>query len=528
MKNYVIFFLVSILPLHGQFEDGFIKVYPGMWANSVVEMPDTTYILDARIRTNGNIDRGIKLHRLNRMGDILDTFSLNIHSWPFPGRRGSITVLADCTVVSFVRDDIFNAPDKAYLLKWQIYPFVDTLAIKQIYPDSGNARWEGFQTNKIITLNDGNILVCGILFQPTPFTLQGYIAKITPNLEIIWEAVLEEPDNLFRTIDDIIPHNDGTFFISGTNRVRGGNGHKREFIAHIDSLGNIIWEHVFPLNIQPAANWFIEGGTPYIALAQDSNVVVMYSRVLDCGPNGVWCWRDGWWKGDARFVKFDWNGNILIDKLIGSPDFKWVGASNLEPVQNGGFVFGGVISAPSWNTFVLRVDEQGDSIWWREPYFENGRRSGGDVIMIQNIIPTIDNGFFGVGSALVPTLRDLPTDPAQFVMAFRLDSNGCYGPNHCHNTWFSVEEILSENEEIGLKVYPNPAVNEVNIELARAPGNYMAIMRDMQGREVRRMPMQETAADTKHLLLPIQGLPSGMYTIEVIGETRHVMKVRVE
>ena len=91
-----------------------------------------------------------------------------------------------------------------------------------------------------------------------------------------------------------------------------------------------------------------------------------------------------------------------------------------------------------------------------------------------------------------------------------------------------MEEIHTENEEAALKVYPNPAVNEVNIELFHAPGNYEVVMRDMQGREVKRQRMEETGFDSKHLLLPIQGLPSGMYTIEIIGEERHVVKVRVE
>ncbi|MCC5918183.1 MAG: T9SS type A sorting domain-containing protein [Cryomorphaceae bacterium] len=523
--NITVFLSILCSFAHAQFENGFIEVYPGFWANSVTELPDTSYVFDS----NHNYfqeNNGIRLYHINKNGNVIDSLSITRFNYPFMGRRGAMATLPDSTVVSFVRDDIFNAPDKAYLIRWQVFPQLDTLLIRQFYPDSGNTRWEGFSMSKIKTLEDGNILLSGYLYQPTPWTLQGYIAKITPNFDIIWEAVLEEPDNKARIINDIIPKADGTFFISGSARIRGVGNDKYEYVARIDSAGAIIWEHFFPTYIQkaPGDNYNIQGGQPYLALAQDSNVVVMYSRVLDCGPNGFWC-TDQWWKGDYRFVKFDWDGNILIDKLIGSPDIEQAGPGSLEPVKSGGFVFSAAIFLPGYNTVVLRVSEQGDSLWWKEPYFEDGRRSGGDVVVAETVIPTIDNGFVGVGTATIPSFRNHPTDPHQFAYAFRLDSNGCFGPNHCHDSWLSVEELPAL--ETGLSVYPNPAVNEVNVKLEKAAGNYEIILRDMQGREVRRSRMEETGVQERHVLLSIQGLPAGIYTIEVVGEKRYVVKVRV-
>lgn len=531
MKKFILssVLLLSYLFAFGQFEDGFIKVYKGLWTNNVVEMDDTTYVFDVR-RDFQNELKGIRIFRINNEGVLLDSLSiLNKFYSPFPGWRGAMVKTDSNQVISFVRDNIQINPiiRESYFIKWQIQPNLDTIFVKQFFPDSSNSRWEGFQCTKILQLNDGNILIAGFLHQPTPWTNQGYIAKLTPNLDIIWEAVLEEPDLKMRAIDDIIPKGDGTFFISGTSRNRGGGTDKLEYVARVDSTGSIIWEHFFPTYVQrpPNSNWTVQGGQPYIALAQDSNVAVMYSRVLDCGPNGFWCQRR-WWKGDYRFVKFDWNGNILIDKLIGSPDVEQNGASSLEAVPSGGFVFSACIFLPGYIPVVLRVSEQGDSLWWREPYFEDARREGGDIIVPETVIPTLDNGFIGVGTATLPTFRNKPSDPAQFAFAFRLDSNGCYGPNHCHESWLSVEELPSP--ESGLSIYPNPAVNEVNVKLENVSGTYEVLLRDMQGREVRRMRMEETTAQERHVLLPIQGLPSGMYTIEVIGEVRHVVKVRVQ
>ena len=524
MKIRLAFILLFINSIACAQSGTFSMWYDGIHTANVIELPDTTYFFE--VRTNYFFEsNGIRGFHISKNGVIIDSMGFSAVA-PYLGRTGHSVLLEDTTVVSFMMENDAVNDRRFYLTHWQMYPNLDTKKLVQIYPDSGNTRWQTFTACEIKLAKDGNILISGFLFDQTPWSLVGYIAKYNQNMELIWETYIET-DQRFRSIESIIEAPDGSFVVGGQSMRLGGTGNINPWMAKVDSTGNILWEHLFANFVPSSQDYHVLDGLCVVTESADGNITMVYSRNLDCGPNGEHC-RSSRFLGDIRFMKLDWNGNILIDKGIGPNSILWSLVLSLQPVPGGGYVIGGTRQFPHIHGIVFRVTEEGDSIWWREPYIEQGQRDF-DWSPIRVVKPTIDGGFIGGGMAFLWSfIPQTDSTHPQKAFVFRLDSNGCYGPGHCHDHFLTVEE--SPAPEAGVKVYPNPAVNEVNVEYTNAvPGHYHLIIRDMQGREVGREFMRPTAPQTQHVLMPIHQLPSGQYLLEIHGEKgrEQVVKVKI-
>jgi hypothetical protein len=151
-----------------------------------------------------------------------------------------------------------------------------------------------------------------------------------------------------------------------------------------------------------------------------------------------------------------------------------------------------------------------------------------DWSVVDQTIPTMDGGFAGAGMVLIPTIiPSTSTTHPQKGYVFKLDNNGCFGPGNCHNSILTVEELPAA--EAGLFIYPNPAINEVNVKYTSAYGKHEVILRDMQGKEIQRHIMQEQTPGEQVLHLHIQGMAAGQYLVEIHGEggRKEVAKVRI-
>ena len=501
----------------------FNEYFESLEFTDVIELPDSTFFVTGRKNHNYEAS-GVRGFHIDKHGQLLDSISFPAIA-PYSGRTGHMTLLQDSTVLSsFYENDDINGR-RFYIVRWQIYPALDTIEVKQIYPDSSSGYpWVSFGACEMKLAQDGNILIAGYL----PDTVTGsyvrnvgYIAKYDQSLNLLWETTIDIPDTVMRTSEFILEAPDGNFVVSGPSRKFGFTGNNHAWVAKIDSTGNILWEHIFPNFIQSAGNYDIRDGWAIIENSADGNIRLIYTRCLDCGDNGEWC-DIPYCGGDIRFMKLDWNGNILSDTFIG-PDFvNWGGVISLKSIPSGGYIISGLRFIPTYRAVVFRVSEEGDSIWWREPHIGDYNQ---DWSIINQTVPTIDGGFAGAGMVLIPTI--VPQSVPQKGYVFKLDSNGCFGPGNCHNSILTVEELPAAAS--GISVYPNPAINEVNIQYTSAHGKHEVILRDMQGKEVRRQLMEELTPGEQKVLLHIQGLAAGQYLIEIHGEKgrKEVVKVKI-
>ena len=95
----------------------------------------------------------------------------------------------------------------------------------------------------------------------------------------------------------------------------------------------------------------------------------------------------------------------------------------------------------------------------------------------------------------------------------------CFMSNASVNKWISDHNLLN--------VFPNPASDEVNVELESANGQYSLVIRDVLGREVHRGMMHGNNNEVAKATLSVRALPPGLYTVEVLGHKRYVRKLRV-
>jgi hypothetical protein len=117
----------------------------------------------------------------------------------------------------------------------------------------------------------------------------------------------------------------------------------------------------------------------------------------------------------------------------------------------------------------------------------------------QDISKTSDGGLIFTGVRL-------DTSPSILYLV-KTNSNGCVQPG-CMQA-VSVQEHLQAN--LALKIYPNPVVDQLNIESNFEQGQLQLQISDMQGRTVH----NEQQPVNTEIQLQLSHLPAGMYLLRI-------------
>ncbi len=120
---------------------------------------------------------------------------------------------------------------------------------------------------------------------------------------------------------------------------------------------------------------------------------------------------------------------------------------------------------------------------------------------------------------LLHTFTAMPLQRNIIFSPFKIDSNILI----CLDTGLSVTP-LSNEMSLPVIVYPNPAeINkEVTIELPRAlESSYKVVLKDMSGRTVYSIKNEMISDNKRKLTIPLHGLTSGAYIIEITDATFH-------
>jgi len=133
---------------------------------------------------------------------------------------------------------------------------------------------------------------------------------------------------------------------------------------------------------------------------------------------------------------------------------------------------------------IWKLDKNLNTLWRRVYYYGDWE----DESYLYSINQWSDGGLVGVGTYYDRYLN--PNWEALFLWLLSTDSTGCIGPGNCGSDIGFVEWALPGQ---GIKVYPNPATDYINIELS-LPGlqntTATATLYNLAGQEVLRQEVQ--------------------------------------
>ena len=280
----------------------------------------------------------------------------------------------------------------------------------------------------------------------------------------------------------------GQLIIAG-NRVVHGTSSTDGFVMRLDTSGNIVWQKIVNTN----AGY----GVCKALTLKDGNVLV-YNRLkmYDAGsitynrfliqkitPNNTLLWQKTYnasnAEADCIVAIENTQGNIVIAGQKGATDYSCVGTVNI-------------------------LNQNGDSLFYKEFYKELGSQN-----YFRDVIQTTDKGYCFAGF-LIPVFANGGTG-TEDIWLLKVDSNFCESALPCGSVvGISEHEVI----EGGLKIYPNPAANELYFVCNFDNAITLKIhLYDLSGRLLK----EETLINTKKTQkIDLQDLMSGVYIYKII------------
>ena len=322
-----------------------------------------------------------------------------------------------------------------------------------------------------------------------------------------WYKTFHYGTNTLCTGYSVIQTSDGGFALGGYQQTITHPPTGDPIIVKTDSLGNQEWVKFL--------------GGPYLdneamlSLAPDGNIIMGTAYAETMTGNIP--------KSRIYIVKLDNSGNIIWDNKYGASLYSNF-LLNIRSLKDGSIIAsGGCTEVSIYYGWILKVDTNGDSVWYRrERYFE-GENS---LHYLYDIIPTSDNGFLTCGNADPIS----PDNGIRSAWVMKLDSLGCDTAG-CDPT-VGIEEEHGGLEAWrlgGLEIWPNPAHNRVTIMLPDIlpKGDMELRVYDVFGREMltRRQGDRETGRLGENLInrtfsLDVSGYSPGMY-IAVVKDQKN-------
>ncbi len=547
---YACFLAITTLFSQAQTPNTFSEFYMGFYVQDIVELPNDNFLF-AHERNDYHESRGIRFIQIDDKGKIVDSISFFINEYFRISEllNDAFAKIDDSTFVCGVKTRNFNSERNTKLMKISVKPNIDTVKTVDLnisYPDSFYTwnQWRVFEPKTIINLKNNNLMVIGELFGNDGLQMP-YFIKFNQDLDIV---------NTFYVFDSTFSYNihsvkelhDGTFIFSGQVFHYGSIFNPsipsfRAVIARIDTNGQFIWRDIIRHGAPSNRNFYVSDRPATFDIAADSTIGLAYFQHLACPDSATSnsCGRQvpsNVIIGRYRFLSYDLDGNVVLDKALTSSQTvvmrrSMYSTDNIKHTPNGdGYIFAGnYIGALGWNTgFIMRLDENGDSVWLREP---RPRLSNPfeDFLKIHLARQTSDGGFVGVGINLF--LLSLATQISNMSRSFvfKLDSNGCYEPGICPNSMLGVDERVFSSVD-GVKIYPNPAERILFVELEGIRGECRVVLRNMQGQSISTQSLDDTYGRNAKTEFDVQHIAAGMYLIEVHGEQGllHTKKVVIK
>jgi hypothetical protein len=409
-----------------------------------------------------------------------------------------------------------------------------------------------FPANAAISNIEGDILfVYGDKTNgPNPF--DGYLTKLTPDLDTLWTKTYDLPPTLAGCPADTFVGNyftairqtpDGGYIIAGNYRLncQPGTISDRACLLKVDTAGEVEWWQVYPGNnmifdIEPTEDsgyvflnannnglevvitnqyGVVTGGggldNTYghtqahdLELINDSILAIAGHYVYD---NTTFLGRQG-----LDFFLFNINTQSIISSHYYKPFSSIRSATihqnlKLQPLNDGfiiaatGFVVSPDSSQTRYKGVLFKLNNNGDSVWVK--YYQYG--DFGHECQFNDVLVMEDGGFLAVGYHFPGTVN-------AGAWLVRTDSNG-YAPGAYPTGIFKPEPMVSE-----LKLYPNPTsgISWLELDVKHLPHSSSTLkLFNMAGVLVQTITLPP---GTQVQEINTQNLPSGLYLVNLVFE----------
>jgi hypothetical protein len=400
-------------------------------------------------------------------------------------------------------------------------------------------------TNLIVSSDSFLIAAVNRSYNYQTNTGDAIVWKYNTNLDTIWTKIIQHPDTLeasqsgaeaFLKIENIVESLDGgiaiSVFYNRNCQDPTDEFNYRNLLLKIDSNGNNIWvnrlndAYIHLHNIKSASDtgyfitnveslalpfklikldrygnnlWSVTAnnhptqGTPTACCIYDSSSVLLATCFkLNSEPGEVGI-SVSMINTDSKSVQ--WNKDFILAENMASAAYLRKALIDIQIDKNGGiYIIGSGISKASGYAqrgIVLKINSSGDSLWTKLYTYGHPANYSIDA-ELNGFLINDDGSFFGVGYTL---------SPQQKLWYFKTDATGYLG--------------LEENEvikESGISVFPNPAVDYVNIEFDEIPiGNSKIQIFDITGRLIGSKEIDNQSNITFNL----SDLKEGVYILNI-------------
>jgi len=285
------------------------------------------------------------------------------------------------------------------------------------------------------TSDSGFIIVSRIISSYSPVNGDFLLIKTDRFGNKQWHHIYG--DNKRETAFTVIQTPDKGYLMGGEHLTSGSPYMENDDakIIKTDSLGNEKWSKLF--------GGIYDDYPAMVCLANDSNYMIAFAYCTFQTNTD-----DGYKR--INIIKTDTAGNVIWNKKYGT-SLRQLGVT-ICPVKNSGYIVTGYYNKSGliYAGFLMRINENGDSLWYREYYYNNQNQYLSYLI---DVIPTTDNGFASCGEVL-----SSGTNSFQDAWVIKTDSFGCLEAD----CTVGVTEIIKNK---GMAIYPNPARDKITFKI---------------------------------------------------------------
>ncbi len=419
------------------------------------------------------------LLQLDYSGNLIDTdFYSFTKVWTYSGGPQSINKTNSTFIIGGSYKDSIQVD--ALLIK--INSKGDTIFTKRYGDSAFQSGWMARQ------ISDGNYIICGS----------------TATVDTFGNVLLIKSDS----IGNILWQNDYGYFGSQeiafafTQTSDGGyaligwryySGSLYDiYLLKIDSGGNFQWDTTY------GSQWPEEAWS--VVSTQDGNIVIAGAYAYGIGNNR-----------SPYMAKFDLYGNMLWEKKYAfGGGFGGGTLYSVRELSDGSLIATGDDDSPPYPPYnkalILKTTVNGDSLWYKKYY-----SSFNGISYLRDISPTPDGGFVACGFVN----PQAPDTGHQDLWVLKVDSVGC----EISNCMVGINEYL-ENK-ISVSVYPNPFINELNIDFDLPDKQFELRMFNILGEEVFncRLPEKSNSLNVN--------LNEGLFLMQIFKDERLVYSGKV-
>ncbi|MDX1349854.1 MAG: T9SS type A sorting domain-containing protein [Putridiphycobacter sp.] len=302
-------------------------------------------------------------------------------------------------------------------------------------------------------------------------------------------------------------------FIIGGTRYRNGNtnDYKRHHtkLTITDTAGNLLQTKVYPDDL--------------LAIGCHGLTETIDGGFLYAGQNGEFTQNGNSDQYKGRIVKLDSNfteewrierGLPVISSLINFENVLQIHDSSFIAIGTQMDTATGEIGlSAGW---ALNFDLKGNTKWerfYRKVYADNNTNNFPRHYLYSADI-TPDSGFVMVGQAVNYETTN-PEPYGQLGWLVKTDKHGCLVPGCEQYDGLDIPE--NKKPEIGLKLYPNPASNELYVYYASGNhnANNQVTLYNLQGQAILNFAL---ATNNTTYMVDVSQLPKGVYVLQVTDE----------